>query len=212
MATRPGGKSQMGCLVLFGSPKSLEQKSAVSVLDWKSARSPRVTRSTLASEANAMDETVDRATYANVFVSELLYGGAGKTPRRGDLFQLRALRQVQCTDCKSLYDAVISPNVSASEKRTMIAIRSVQDFIKEDECHWVPTEVMWADVLTKEDRNLCLAFQGWMKAPYVMLVDEKKILQCELFSDGPSSAFGFTPRHSSTTCRAPALTIQLRIP
>ncbi|CAK9028994.1 unnamed protein product [Durusdinium trenchii] len=43
-------------------------------------------------------------------------------------------RQAQCTDCKSLYDAVISPNVSTSEKRTMIAIRSAQDFIKEDEC------------------------------------------------------------------------------
>ncbi|CAK8996955.1 Copia protein (Gag-int-pol protein) [Cleaved into: Copia VLP protein, partial [Durusdinium trenchii] len=123
---------------------------------WANGQTPLVAK---AKWANAMDETVDRATYANVFVSELLYGGTGKTPRRGDLFQLRALRQAQCTDCKSLYDAVISPNVSTSEKRTMIAIRSAQDFIKEDECHWVPTEVMWADVLTKEDRNLCLAFQ-----------------------------------------------------
>lgn len=47
---------QMGSLALVGSPK-VQQK--VSILDWKSARSPRVTRSTLASEANAMDEAVD---------------------------------------------------------------------------------------------------------------------------------------------------------
>eukprot|EP00435_Cladocopium_sp_Y103_P051771 s386_g16.t1 len=73
-ANAPGGKSQMGSWVLFASPDCLEHKSCVSILDWKSARSPSVTRSTLASEANAMDEAVDRATYINYFITALLYG------------------------------------------------------------------------------------------------------------------------------------------
>ena len=195
-ANAPGGKSQMGTLVLFASPDCLEHKSYVSILDWKSARSPRVTRSTLASEANAMDETVDRATYINYFITALLYG----TTAPGKPHPERALRQVQCTDCKSLYDAVISENPSTTEKRTMIAIRSIQDFICEDDCRWVPTTVMWADCLTKEDKELCAAFQDWLKHPYVALVDENKILQCEIHSDHPCCAFGpgLHRNHSST--------------
>ena len=185
-ANAPGGKSQMGSLVLFASPDCLEHKSYVSILDWKSARSPRVTRSTLASEANAMDETVDRATYINYFITALLYG----TTATGKPHPERALRQVQCTDCKSLYDAVISENPSTTEKRTMIAIRSTQDFICEDDCRWVPTTVMWADCLTKEDKELCAAFQDWLRHPYVALVDENKILQCEFHSDHSCCAFG----------------------
>ena len=43
-ANAPGGKSQMGCLVLFAAPDCLDKKSPVSILDWKSARSPPVTR------------------------------------------------------------------------------------------------------------------------------------------------------------------------
>lgn len=42
----------------------------------------------------------------------------------------------------------------------MIAIRSVQDYIVDDDCRWVPTEFMWADCLTKQDKQLCLAFQS----------------------------------------------------
>lgn len=120
----------MGSLVLFSSPRCFERKTHVSILDWKSARSPRVTRSTLASEANAMDETVDRCTYANHFITDLLYGGTLKGPHDHG----RALRQLQCTDCKSLYDAVVSSNPSTMEKRTMISIRSIQDYISDDDC------------------------------------------------------------------------------
>ena len=106
-ANAPGGISQIGSLVLFASPDCFERKSYVSILDWKSARSPRVTCSTLASEANAMDETVDRATYINYLITALLYG----TSDSGKLDPERVLRQIQCTDRKSLYDAIISENL-----------------------------------------------------------------------------------------------------
>ena len=77
---------------------------------------------------------------------------------------------------------MISENPSSTEKRTLIVIRSIQDYINEDDCRWIPTNVMWADTLTKEDMQLCLTFQDWMKRPYVMLVDEKKTHQCEIHS------------------------------
>ena len=176
-ANAPGGKSQMGSLVLIASPDCFDRKTYVSLLDWKSARSPRVTRSTLASEANAMDETVDRVTSCTYFIAELLYG-TSETSSKIE----RALRQIQCTDCKSLYDAVISENPCTTEKRTMISIRSIQDYIHEDDCRWVPTQFMWADVLTKEDKASRQEFQQWMAHPYVTLVDEKKTHQCEIIT------------------------------
>lgn len=71
-ANAAGHKSQMGIVILFTSPGCVEKAVRGSILDWKSARSPRVTRSTLASEANAMDECVDRATYLNYFITELI--------------------------------------------------------------------------------------------------------------------------------------------
>ena len=51
----------------------------------QSARSPRVTRSTLASEANSMDQCVDRMVYANHFLSEVLFGGQQPGAHLGQL-------------------------------------------------------------------------------------------------------------------------------
>ncbi|CAJ1438517.1 unnamed protein product, partial [Effrenium voratum] len=111
-ANAEGHKSQMGVVVVITIPDCLERTTMASVLDWQSARSPRVTRSTLASEANSMDQCVDRMVYANYFLSEVLFDGQQPGAH---------LRQFQATDCKSLYDAVIAGNPSLSEKRTLIA-------------------------------------------------------------------------------------------
>ena len=46
-----------------------------------------------------MDEAVDRAAYLNYFLTELIYPPGQKLQRR--------LRQLQVTDCRSLYDAVL---------------------------------------------------------------------------------------------------------
>ena len=163
-ANAPGCKSQMGVLVIITSHGCFDRTTRGSILDWKSTRSPRVTRSTLASEANAMDECVDRSTYLNHFLTELIYPDGNKFSR--------LLRQVQVTDCKSLYDAVISSNPSLSEKRTIIAVRSIQDFIQPQDVRWTPTDVMWAGALTKESAELLARFHEWLKRPIVTLVDD----------------------------------------
>ena len=179
-ANAPGGKSQMGVLVLLTGPECQETVSRATIMDWRSSRSPRVTRSTLASEANAMDEGVDRATFLNVFLSELLCGDTGTKKQR----TTGVLKQLQVTDCKSLYDGVISDNPSTEEKRTMISIRSIQDFISPQQVHWVPSELMHADVLTKHSVTLRSDFLQWMRSPKVQLKEEtehrkEKQHQCE---------------------------------
>ena len=161
-ANAPGFKSQMGCLVLLTTSNCLVATTPASIIDWRSGRSPRVTR---ASEANAMDDCVDRCTYCNHFLTELLYDGA---PREVG----RKLRQLQVTDCRSLYDAVISPNPVLTEKRTVIQIRSIQEFVSPEDLRWTPTGVMWADALTKVDLPLLADFQQWLRDPLVTLVGQ----------------------------------------
>ena len=164
-ANAPGHKSQMGSLVLLTTSNCLVTSTAATLIDWRSGRSPRVTRSTLASEANAMDDCVDRCTYANHFITELLYDGAPKMVGR-------RLRQLQVTDCQSLYDAVISPNPVLTEKRTIIQVRSIQEFVNPEDLRWTPTGVMWADALTKVDVSLLASFQSWLRNPQVTLVGQ----------------------------------------
>ena len=178
-ANAPGGKSQMGILVLLTSPDCQDCVTKASLLDWRSSRSPRVTRSTLASEANAMDESVDRGTFLNAFLTELLDSSAKRDLRTG------SLKQLQVTDCKSLYDAVISDNPSLEEKRTLISVRSIQDFISPERVHWVPTDLMHADCLTKVSAQLRETFLKWLRKPLVQLrehIDHRteKVYQCEL--------------------------------
>ena len=43
------------------------------IVDWKSCRSQRVCRSTLASESCAADEASDRSSYVNMFLGEIFY-------------------------------------------------------------------------------------------------------------------------------------------
>ena len=164
-ANAPGHKSQMGSLVLLTTSNCLIASTAATLIDWRSGRSPRVTRSTLASEANAMDDCVDRCTYANHFITELLHDGAPKTLGR-------KLRQLQVTDCQSLYDAVISPNPVLTEKRTIIQVRSIQEYVNPEDLRWTPTGVMWADALTKVDPSLLATFQSWLRSPQVTLVGQ----------------------------------------
>ena len=167
-ANAPGGKSQMGVIVTLTGLECKDKVARATVVDWRSSRSPRVTRSTLASEANAMDECVDRCTFCNCFLSELL-GGFKATPEQ--LKSKGILPQLQVTDCKSLYDSVIADNPATSEKRTMISIRSIQDYISPEQVHWVPTTLMHADVLTKHSVSLREDFIRWLRNPTVQLVE-----------------------------------------
>eukprot|EP00438_Fugacium_kawagutii_P005300 Skav213865 [mRNA] locus=scaffold2366:336381:344444:- [translate_table: standard] len=161
-------KSQMGILILLCSPGCLDGTVRASIMDWKSTRSPRVTRSTLASEANAMDEACDRCTYLNCFLTELLWDSS--------LHGQCLLTQLAVTDCRSLYDAVLSPNPVLSEKRTIITVRSIQEHVEPRHVRWTPTDVMWADSLTKVCADLIHRFQMWLRKPVCTLVDKKKIV------------------------------------
>ena len=68
---------------------------------------------------------------------------------------------------------MICENPSLEEKRTLISIRSTQDYISPSQVQWVPSELMFADVLTKHSTSLRDQFKEWMsRSPYVQLREE----------------------------------------
>ena len=154
-------KSQYGVLVMLSPPQVTETTSKGTLLDWKSARSTRICRSTLAAEASAADEGegADRATFTKLCISEMLYlEPAFKVGCR--------LNSLQVTDAKSLYDSIVAENPSLTDKRSLINIRSVQQTVSPRQVHWVPTSLMWADALTKLDSSkLLMSFTAWLQNP-----------------------------------------------
>ena len=167
-----GLKSQYGLFVTLAPPQATEVTTKATVLDWKSGRSTRVCRSTLAAEASAADEGADRSAFANLCLSELLYNEpAYKVGCR--------LNNKHVVDAKSLYDCIVSENPNVSDKRSLVNIRSVQQTVSPKDIHWVPTSIMHADGLTKLDSNLLLELSSWLAGPTVQLRDRgepKKIL------------------------------------
>ena len=114
--------SQMGILITLTTPDVIEKTCKVKLLDWRSARSPRVCRSTLAAEASAADENSDRAAFINMMLSELLY--YEKAHKIGC-----KLDNLQATDSKSLYGAVVAVNPNLTDKRSLVNVRAIQEVI-----------------------------------------------------------------------------------
>ena len=158
--------SQLGVLVVLTTPQVTERSQRASILDWRSCRSPRVCRSTLAAEACAGDEGADRASFINMHLSEILH--------RIPAYRVGCrLSYFQVTDAKSLYDSVVSPNPSLSDKRSMVQIRAMQESLSASRYRWVPTILMWADGLTKISNNLRQTMCDWLQWPYVKLTESE---------------------------------------
>lgn len=158
--------SQFGVVVALCPAQVTETPSYGFILDWKSGRSGRICRSTLAAEAVAADEGTDRSTFINLVITELLYQ---KPASSGDM----RMNAARVTDAKSLYDCLVAENPVLSEKRAIMNVRSVQQFLLPSRIRWVPTNLMIADCLTKYDRKLQNQMRLWCHSPLVQLKECK---------------------------------------
>ena len=121
-ANAQGLKSQEGIAVVLSTPKCLDGLDRCNLVDWKTTRTPRVVRSTVAGEAYAADDAIDRAHQVNAVLTEIITG----TPVLRTGLQLK---HVHVTDCRSLFDAVISANPNTEEKRVLMAVRAIQEAV-----------------------------------------------------------------------------------
>ena len=76
----------------------------------------------------------------NAFISELVH----QVLRVGN-----RLSYIQCINAKSLYDCIINESPSVADKRTLVSIRAIQEFMDTSQVYWVPTRFQFADGLTK---------------------------------------------------------------
>ena len=163
-ANTPQLRSQYGVLILASVPQVSQVPCVGLVLDWPSSKSSRVCRSTLAAEAMAADEAVDRSAYINLFISEILTGTPAHRVHP-------ALRHLHVTDAKSLYDVLESETPNLSDKRSLVNVRAVQEVVKGENVHWVPTHLMRADGLTKMSWQLIQELHSWLSKPLIVLRD-----------------------------------------
>ena len=137
-----------------------------SLLDWKSYRHQRVLRSTLASEAASLDKSEDYANFLGCVLGEMsvpsyIASHSGKSP-----FSIWPV-----TDARSLFDAIHRLATSFQEKRVEIDIAALRQTCRS--LHWVPTEAMLADALTKRNRQLRDRLRQWQMSPKVSLTDSQ---------------------------------------
>eukprot|EP00971_Amphidinium_carterae_P132972 2633234-Amphidinium_carterae.1 len=168
-----GQKSQLGLLVVAAHRDVLRPgiEQEVSLIDWRSHRSRRVTRSTLSAESIALDSVIDHVQFLSALWGLVLYDKA-----RRDLSGY--LPWLVCTDCRSLYDAISQENTVTEEKRVLIDICAMREALRDAAIHhpylaakprWVPTTHQHADALTKLDKALRERFNLWLKSPRVRL-------------------------------------------
>ena len=154
--------SQIGVIICLTTESAEHIPTPASIVDWRSCRSPRVCRSTLAAEATAADEAADRAAFVSMFGSEFVFQEpAHRVGAR--------LAIVAAVDAKSLYDALLSPAPNLNDKRTLVSVRAVQETLASNDVKWVPTRFQFSDGLTKVDPNLTLLFRQWLQQPVAIL-------------------------------------------
>ena len=99
-----------------------------------------------------------------MFICELLYNvPAHRCQQR--------LLHLHVVDAKSLYDVVVSDTPNLADKRSLVDVRAIQEVVDGDRIRWVPTDVQWADGLTKQNAELQLSFHRWLQRPVAILQD-----------------------------------------
>ena len=163
-ANAQGSASQHGQIIMLTSANVTECTSIGAIVDWKTGRSKRVCRSTLAAEAVSADTATDRLAFLSYMLGELIFGiPAHKVGKR--------LTTLLVTDCKSLYDTVASPNPGIQDKRTLVNVRSIQELIDHRTVHWVPTHLQRSDGLTKISKALQFELIQWLQRSIIQLRD-----------------------------------------
>ena len=118
---------------------------------WKSYKLPRAVSSTLGGEAQAMATAGGTIEWLNLMLSEVLDGPFVPKDART---MLQKRPPVLATDCKSLYDHLISPSspTSIDDRRTSIDVVIIRESLKVTggSIRWLPTNRMLADGLTKD--------------------------------------------------------------
>jgi hypothetical protein len=133
----PDGGSQGGHIILLEDTET----GLFCPLAWASRKLRRVTRSTIASETEAMVEGIDEGVFLAAIWDWIFLGILPK------------LSSQIFTDCKSLSDHLGNKGGSTNEKRLKLSISSILEDLQTGtigHINWIMSEDMLADPLTKD--------------------------------------------------------------
>jgi hypothetical protein len=157
-AVRHDGTSQGGYLIVLTNRKVLnDQSSEYIVLDWRSCKLPRVSRSSLSCEAQAATMGVDALELVKVYWSLLIDSTRDPT----DDYTMQCIGDSALViDAKALYDAAQKEQLhSFNDKRTGIEVMVLRERMRASSTcwRWVSSERQYADGLTKYAARQLLA-------------------------------------------------------
>eukprot|EP00435_Cladocopium_sp_Y103_P041321 s2735_g11.t1 len=189
--------TQAGYIAAFANSKLSEnEQSQWSPFAWKSYKLPRKVASTLAGEAQAYATAAAVSEWMSLMVAEAIHGAFDL--RSSQLWkdaqapavlvhgmklrdQVSHVPIVGITDCKSLYDNLISmSSVSkAEDKRVAIDLAIVkQCMVRCNLCiRWCPTGLMLADGLTKDQQDPADLLRSALHLGEYQLNEEASVLE-----------------------------------
>ena len=156
---RRDGASQGGYITML-VPKGVfsGEEHPYHVVDWRSAKLPRIARSSLSAEAQAAGQAVDAVDHLCVFWSHILEPGK---PLAELMHQPSVLEPTMVTDAKALYDSYQREALgnNLTDKRTGLEIRVMKERLEGlgGRLRWMSSERQFADGLTKFGTRQLLA-------------------------------------------------------
>ena len=138
---------------------------------------PRAVSSTLSGESQAMSTATGTVEWLSLMLSEALDG-------KFDVRECRSLLSkrppIIATDCKSLYDHLVSPSspTGVDDRRTSIDIVIIRESIKLTgaQVRWLPTDRMIADGLTKDKADPIDLLRSCVRAGCYQISPEEFVL------------------------------------
>eukprot|EP00435_Cladocopium_sp_Y103_P010611 s801_g2.t1 len=173
-----GVHTQAGYILAFVD-KAMHQGevSAWTPVIWKSYRLPRAVSSTLGGEAQALATASGSVEWLNLLLAEALDGSVDLKTCRSLLAKRPA---ILATDCKSLYDHLVSPSspTAVDDRRTSIDIVILRESIKlmSAQIRWLPTNRMIADGLTKDKMEPSDLLRSCVRAASYQISPEDHVL------------------------------------
>ena len=176
-----GVHTQAGHIIAFTHNDLQEGKLVPWVpATWKSHKLSRAVSSTMAAESQSMSVATSTVEWLLMLLAEILDGPFPMSQCR-DVLNRR--RPIIATDCKSLYDHLLSPSAPTAieDRRTSIDVTIIRESIKAMKAfvRWVPTSRMLADSLTKDCGDPLDLLRSCMKNASYQISPENTVLEMQ---------------------------------
>ena len=172
------GATQAGFIISFTDQAINEGKMCQwSPAFWRSHRLPRVVNSTLSAEAQSMSSAMSMCEWVSSILAEAL---EGKRYPHSYWNQISSRKVLIVTDCKSLFDHLISKSSPTLEdRRTAIDIIILRDSVNRLQAvvRWIPADRMLADALTKENPDAFDLLRGCIRTHQYQISPEASVLE-----------------------------------